>query len=108
MTGRTHRAIGVDVGGTKIAAGRRGSARRLRVRPEERPTRPERGGGAILDDVVTIVSALTQDGGAPSTSVLRSASWSILEGQRHERPDPGLAGRDVMGAVAGAWRAPVP
>jgi glucokinase len=58
-------AIGVDVGGTKVAAGivdlQDGS---IRARAEI-PTRPERGGRAILDDVSGLLSELAAGGPFP-------------------------------------------
>ena len=52
------RAVGIDVGGTKIAAGlvETGSGRLLER--EEVPTRPERGGVAVLADCAALARAL--------------------------------------------------
>ncbi len=44
------RAIGIDVGGTKIAAGIVDVETGAVLRAERMPTRPERGGGAVLAD----------------------------------------------------------
>ena len=56
-------ALGIDVGGTKIAAG-------IVTFPDGRvhlrrqiPTRAERGGDAVLDDVLQLATELTTDGG---------------------------------------------
>ena len=58
---RAQFAIGIDVGGTKCAAG-------LVLFPEGgvlvrrlQPTRPERGGAAVLDDVVCVARSLQQE-----------------------------------------------
>jgi glucokinase len=55
-------AVGIDVGGTKIAAGlvdvRRGEV----VRSERRPTRPDRGGAAVLADCVGLAAGLDEGG----------------------------------------------
>jgi glucokinase len=59
---QTECAIGVDLGGTKSAAGLvslhdgRVIARRLE------PTRPERGGSAVLDDVIQSLDSLQEEG----------------------------------------------
>ncbi len=101
MTGGADRAIGVDVGGTKIAAGvvdlRDGSV----SDPQHRQTRPERDGAEILDDVVTIVSALMQDQSAVDVGV---AVCELVDLDRQVTSDQTLdwLGRDVVGAIAGA------
>ncbi len=63
-------AIGIDVGGTKIAAGivRFPDARILARR--QIPTQPERGGAAVLDDVARISEELIQEATAVHPSIL--------------------------------------
>jgi glucokinase len=55
-------AVGIDVGGTKIAAGRVDVERGEVVRSEREPTRPERGGAAVLADCAALAARLGQDG----------------------------------------------
>lgn len=63
-------AIGLDVGGTKIAAG-------LVLKPSGQvlqrrviPTRPERGGDALLDDVIALAGALLAEAARQQFKVL--------------------------------------
>src|SRR5207247_8107651 len=51
-------ALGIDVGGTKIAAGLVETATGEVVRSERVPTRPERGGEAVLADCVVLAGRL--------------------------------------------------
>jgi glucokinase len=56
--GGAARAVGIDVGGTKIAAGLvDGETGRMLAR-EELPTRPERGGEAVLADCASLALSL--------------------------------------------------
>jgi glucokinase len=55
-------AVGIDVGGTKVAAGLVDVARGEVVRSERLPTRPERGGPAVLADCVELAARLGGDG----------------------------------------------
>jgi glucokinase len=55
-------AVGIDVGGTKIAAGLVDVARGQIVRSDRLPTRPERGGAAVLADCVELAGRLGGDG----------------------------------------------
>jgi len=50
--------IGVDVGGTKIAAGAVDPGRGVVTRRQDRPTRPERGPAAVVADIAAIVAAV--------------------------------------------------
>lgn len=52
-------AIGLDVGGTKIAAGLVALASGKILERRTIPTRPERGGAAVLDDVLALAEALS-------------------------------------------------
>ena len=61
------RAVGIDVGGTKIAAGLVDIAAGLVVEREELPTLPERGGTAVLADCVAMAERL--GGGAVPVGV---------------------------------------
>jgi glucokinase len=57
-------AVGIDVGGTKVAAGLvDGETGRILAR-DELPTRPERGGAAVLADCAALAAALGE-GGVP-------------------------------------------
>jgi len=59
-------ALGIDVGGTKIAAGLVSfPSARVQFR-RQISTRPERGGAAILDDVVTLATELLKEAVLPS------------------------------------------
>jgi glucokinase len=51
-------AVGIDVGGTKIAAGLVDTARGEVARAERTPTRPERGGAAVLADCAELAARL--------------------------------------------------
>ena len=68
---------------------------------QHRRTRPERDGAEILDDVVTIVSALMQDQSAMDVGV---AVCELVDLDRQVTSDQTLdwLGRDVVGAIAGA------
>jgi predicted NBD/HSP70 family sugar kinase len=55
------RAIGIDVGGTKIAAGLVDLETGVVVNRREKATRPKRGGEAILRDVVSFANELRSD-----------------------------------------------
>jgi glucokinase len=55
-------AVGIDVGGTKIAAGLVDVERGEVVRSEREPTRPERGGAAVLADCAALAARLGHDG----------------------------------------------
>jgi glucokinase len=63
MSSRPFTALGIDVGGTKIAAGLvefpEGCVRSRRVIP----TAPERGGAAVLDDVARVAGELVAEAG---------------------------------------------
>jgi glucokinase len=58
IAGSTAYAIGLDVGGTKIAAGIVALDSGKILERRMIPTRPERGGAAVLDDVFTLAQAL--------------------------------------------------
>lgn len=58
----TRCAIGVDVGGTKIAAGLVSLADGRVLARQMHPTRPERGGEAVLADVIALVKSLQESG----------------------------------------------
>jgi glucokinase len=55
-------AVGIDVGGTKIAAGVVDTATGEVLRSERVPTRPERGGAAVLSNCVTLAERLGRAG----------------------------------------------
>ena len=57
-TTETQCAIGVDVGGTKIAAGLVSLAEGRLLARELLPTRPERGGEAVLSEVIALVRSM--------------------------------------------------
>ena len=64
MTASPFTALGIDVGGTKIAAGAvTFPDGRVHLR-REIPTRAERGGEAVLDDVLQLATELTTEAGA--------------------------------------------
>ena len=54
--------VGIDVGGTKIAAGLVDTASGELLRSERVPTRPERGGEAVLADCAVLAGQLAADG----------------------------------------------
>src|SRR5688572_5982340 len=62
-------AIGIDVGGTKIAAGRVRFPEAKILTCEVRPTLPERGGSAILDEVCGLAAALAKHGAVQAVGV---------------------------------------
>jgi glucokinase len=55
---RRLQALGIDIGGTKIAAGVVDGATGEILARETIPTRPERGGGAVLEDCAALARAL--------------------------------------------------
>jgi glucokinase len=57
-------AIGLDVGGSKIAACLFDVGSRTLLATRRTATRPSRGGGAVLDDCATLVEQLVADAGA--------------------------------------------
>jgi glucokinase len=61
MSGPQFTAIGLDVGGTKIAGGVVSLPEGVVHRRETLPTRPERGGAAVLDDVERLAQSLVAD-----------------------------------------------
>lgn len=56
--GRVRLAVGIDVGGTKIAAGVVDIASGRVLERAQQPTRPERGGGAVLADCAALAAQL--------------------------------------------------
>ncbi|HET7094985.1 MAG TPA: ROK family protein, partial [Thermomicrobiales bacterium] len=62
-------AIGVDVGGTKIAAGLLDVETGEMVARRIAPTRPERGGAAALDDAVALADALAAAAPGPIAAI---------------------------------------
>lgn len=90
-------AVGIDVGGTKIAAGLvDGGSGRILAR-EELPTRPERGGEAVLADCAALALALG-GGGAPVGIGL--CELVDLEGRPASADTVDWRGVDVAGTVA--------
>lgn len=67
MSGRL--AIGIDVGGTKIAAGLLDATTGHALARRIAPTRPERGGGAVLDDVVALARELAEGAPGPVAAI---------------------------------------
>lgn len=93
MSGRA--AIGVDVGGTKIAAGLVDLASGAVLARRRQATEPERGGQAVLDDVIALAASLAE--GARQLGVQPSAVGVGL---------PELVGRQgaVLSAASFDWR----
>ncbi len=63
-------AIGLDVGGTKIAGGLVMQATGQVLAKEVIPTRPQRGGEAVLTDALTLAESLLEKGSALGLKVL--------------------------------------
>jgi glucokinase len=61
---QTRFAIGVDLGGTKCASGLVSLADGRVIVGRLEPTRPERGGDAVLDDVIQLAESLIEEGRA--------------------------------------------
>src|SRR5688572_1020625 len=59
---RTQCAIGIDVGGTKCAAGLVALPDGKIVARRLQPTEPERGGEAVLADVIELIHSLRREG----------------------------------------------
>lgn len=57
-------AIGIDVGGTKIAAGLVRLSDGVVLARRHAPTEPERGGARVLDDVIEMAKSLTDEAAA--------------------------------------------
>lgn len=100
------RVIGVDVGGTKIAAGLVRMRDGLVEDRVERPTRPDRGGAAVLADVSAIVADLSGiDGDAGVPGRIGVAVCELVDPHGRVTSDQTLdwVDRDIAGALpAGA------
>ncbi len=97
----TH-AIGIDVGGTKIAAGLVDLTRGVIDERRSIPTLPERGGAAVLADVLALARALHDAARAPVVAI--GLGVCELVGPAGEiTSDFTIAwrGTDVRGALAG-------
>jgi glucokinase len=62
-------AIGIDVGGTKIAGGLLDAATGAAIARRVAPTRPERGGAAVLDDAVALARDLAAFAPGPIAAI---------------------------------------
>jgi glucokinase len=90
-------AVGIDVGGTKIAAGLvDGGSGRVLAR-EELPTRPERGGSAVLSDCAALAHAL---GGGEVPVGVGLCELVDLRGRPESADTVDWRGLDVTGAIA--------
>jgi glucokinase len=89
--------VGIDVGGTKIAAGLvDGVSGRVLAR-EEVPTRPERGGEAVLSDCAALALAL---GGGEVPVGIGLCELIDLDGRPDSADTLDWRGLDVTGAIA--------
>ena len=91
------RAIGIDVGGTKIAAGLVDSRSGAVLAREEVPTRPERGGEAVLADCAALARTL---GGGDVPVGIALCELVDLEGRPDSADTVDWRGLDVPGAIA--------
>jgi len=66
------RAIGIDVGGTKIAAGLIDLESGAVLERREKPTQPARGGEAILEDVISFANEFHADAVAIGVGIATS------------------------------------
>jgi glucokinase len=110
MPGGADRVIGVDVGGTKIAAGIVDLGDGAVANRLERPTRPERGGPAILAEVSAIVSklvAINSRIGSPIRIGVAVCELVDLDGNVTSNQTLDWLGSDVAGALAGVGAATV-
>ncbi len=89
-------AIGIDVGGTKIAAGLVDTATGALVERRRQPTRPERGGPAVLADCAVLAEEL----GAGALPVgIGLCELVDLEGRPASGDTVDWRGLDVAGAI---------
>ena len=92
-------ALGIDVGGTKIAAGLVDVARGEVVRSERVATRPERGGSAVLADCAELAGRLGGDGVAVGVGICEVVD---RDGRLTTAETIEWRGLDVAGAFGGA------
>ncbi len=108
MRGTTEaRAIGVDVGGTKVAAGVVDLAHGSVGERTEIPTGADRGGRDVLDDVVELVAALTTEDGFPDAIGVAVCELVTPEGAITSAQTIDWRDLDVAGAFAEVGRAVV-
>jgi glucokinase len=93
------RAVGIDVGGTKIAAGLVDVARGEVLRSERIATRPERGGAAVLADCAALAERLGGDGAPVGIGICEVVG---RDGRLATAETIEWRGIDVAGALAGA------
>jgi glucokinase len=101
------RAIGVDVGGTKVAAGIVDLAHGSVGERTEIPTRPDRGGREVLDDVVDLVAGIAMEDGAPDAIGVAVCELVTPEGAITSAQTIDWRDLDVAGAFAEAGPAVV-
>jgi len=92
-------ALGIDVGGTKIAAGLVDAARGEVVRSERVATRPERGGPAVLADCAELAGRLGGDGVAIGVGICEVVD---RDGTLTTAETIEWRGLDLAGAFGGA------
>jgi glucokinase len=93
------RAVGIDVGGTKIAAGLVELASGRLLGRRRVPTRPERGGGAVLADCAALAAEL---GGGRLPVGIGLCELVDLDGRPASADTVDWRGLDVAGAVPAA------
>jgi glucokinase len=74
-------AIGIDVGGTKVAGGLVNCATGRLTHRREFPTRPERGADALLTDVIALARAIHAD--APQATAIGLGLAELVSPQGH-------------------------
>jgi glucokinase len=94
------RAIGVDVGGTKVAAGVVDLALGSVGNRTELPTRADRGGREVLDDVIDLVAGLAAEVGVPDAIGVAVCELVTPGGSITSRQTVDWRDLDVVGALA--------
>jgi glucokinase len=99
------RAVGIDAGGTKVAAGLVDRATGAVLERKEVPSAPERGADAVLADCVRLAEALGAGAGTPVG--LGIPELVAIDGRVASTANWDWRGRDVAAAFAGVAPAAV-
>ncbi len=100
--------VGIDIGGTKTAAGLVSSDGRV-VQREERPTPAEEGGSRVLAAAIDLATGFVQSSGVAAIGIGAGGQIDSTQGVVVSATDllPGWAGTDLRSAFAGTFGVPV-